>query len=295
MISFGDGLKGLIPPVVAREGGNIRAREYRVGGGVRGNLGTKTIDQILEPESFAGRVENYWQASGGTEAETLEAAQQRIRQDLKQPYRTVRDEDFKILAQRTPGLRLKRVEVLPLYHPHYPAIKMPGAVTLVIVPYTLSSLGALIPPQPSDGFLQTVYRFLEEQRLVSTDLHVISPHFIAVNVELKVLIDFRKSTETIKMNIKNALKKFLDPVEGGPESHGWPLGRTVYKSEIYQLLGGIEGVLLVENLKLTTEDVHRRSAYGERSQDNGNISIPKIGLVFLDQCKITVRGKTDEQ
>lgn len=280
-IDFGDGLKGRIPPVVEKEGGYIRATHYRAGGGVTGNIGANTI----QTEIRGARVANRQSAKGGTDAESLAAARQRIRQDLKRPYRTISCDDFKKLAQITPGLRVKRVEVLPLYHPNYPAIKMPGAVTVVIVPYTLPSSDVRIPPKPSKGFLQTVYRFLEEQRLVSTRLHVIAPRFIQVNVEMKVQIDFRKSIETMKINIEEALKKFLDPVNGGPDANGWPLGRTVFKSEIYQVLGGIEGVLFVESLKLTAE--------GSHSQNNGHISIPKIGLVFPGQFEIKVSEKNN--
>ena len=273
-IDFGDGLKGRIPPVVEKEGGYIRATYYRAGGGVTGNIGANTV----QTEIRGARVANRQSARGGTDEESLAAARQRIRQDLKRPYRTVSCDDFQKLAQITPGLRVKRVEVLPLYHPNYPAIKMPGAVTVVIVPYTLPSSDVRIPPKPSKGFLQTVYRFLEEQRLVSTRLHVIGPQFIQVNVEMKVQIDFRKSIETMKINIEKALEKFLDPVNGGPDANGWPLGRTVFKSEIYQVLGRIEGVLFVESLKLTAE--------GSHTQNNGNISIPKIGLVFPGEITI---------
>ena len=280
-IKFGDGLKGRIPPLVVRDRGNIRAIHYRAGGGVRGNIGPNTIHSILYPEIPGVSVENPRAASGGAEAETLEAAQQRIRKDLKQPYRTIRSDDFKKLAQRTPGIWLKRVEVLPLYHPSYPAIRMPGAVTIVIAPHTLPALDPS-PPKPSAGLLQTVYRFLEAQRLVSTNLHVIGPHFIPVNVDVNVRVDSRKSIETMELNISDALKKFLDPVQGGPESNGWPLGRTVFKSEIYQVLGGIEGVRFVETLKLFAQD--------SQSQNNGNISLPKIGLVFPGEFSIKVHA-----
>lgn len=39
-----------------------------------------------------------------------------------------------------------------------------------------------------------------------------------------------------------ALKEFFDPLHGGEEGNGWPFGRSVFVSEIYQLLDQLPGI-----------------------------------------------------
>jgi hypothetical protein len=39
-----------------------------------------------------------------------------------------------------------------------------------------------------------------------------------------------------------ALKQYLHPLHGGRDGHGWPFGRNVYTSEIYELLDTLPGV-----------------------------------------------------
>jgi predicted phage baseplate assembly protein len=278
LIHFGDGINGFVPLFGKREGGNIRAIEYMAGGGDIGNVAVNTISSIVFPEIHGISVENRTPAKGGTQAETLETALHRIRKDLKQAHTAVTSQDFEQLALRTPGLRVARAKVLPLYHPHYPGIRMPGAVTVVVVPCTLPSLQVL--PRPSEGFRRTVYRFLEARRMIATRLRVIGPTFIGINVKAQVKITPKLSAEATLQKIKDVLKEFLDPVKGGPafkgkdgsESKGWPFGRTVFKSEIYQVIHEVEGVQCVERLSLTSEGGH--------SLTSGDISIPAVGLVY---------------
>ena len=56
------------------------------------------------------------------------------------------------------------------------------------------------------------------------------------------------------------LKKFLDPRAGGPDRRGWPLGRFVHLSEIYDLLArqpGMDHVVHDPKLKADSADAWR--------------------------------------
>ena len=48
-------------------------------------------------------------------------------------------------------------------------------------------------------------------------------------------------------DISKALSKFFDPLHGGPEGTGWPLGRPVYASEVYEVVEGVAAVDHVED------------------------------------------------
>jgi predicted phage baseplate assembly protein len=285
-VQFGDGIRGRIPPDIDSPAAptvnsNICAETYQVSGGLLGNVKPDTIQALLIPKNVT--VNNPRAANSGTSVETLDSAQHRIRKDLKQPYRAVHDNDFETLAKQTPGLRLQRVKVLPLYHPDYPSIKMPGSVTVVVVPYVLPNADDTTLPIPSQGFLQTVASFLEPRCLVATRLQVIAPEFIGVKVEATLEIAPKKNTAVMADVIKKALRKFLNPNIDTDEldSQGWPFGRGVYKSEIYQVLQGIEGVICVKHLSLSADNCHAKV--------NGTISIPQIGLVYLADFQPTFR------
>lgn len=48
--------------------------------------------------------------------------------------------------------------------------------------------------------------------------------------------------ETAQISAVRALKRFFDPLAGGEDRNGWPFGRNVFVSEIYQLLDTLPGI-----------------------------------------------------
>jgi hypothetical protein len=135
-------------------------------------------------------------------------------------------------------------------------------------------------PVPSQGFLQNVYQHLKSRSLVSTNLSVIGPEFIEVKVTAKVRVDSRMSFETVRRHTFEALRVFLDPLIGGNDGTGWPFGRPVYRSEIYQVIERIAGVICVDQVSLSGKSCD--SALQDR------ITLRKIGLVYSGQHEIVV-------
>jgi baseplate J-like protein len=83
---------------------------------------------------------------------------------------------------------------------------------------------------------------LDPRRLLGTQVNVVDPGFIPIRVRVTVrlLPDAREAD--VRPRITAALNKWFDRLVGGRDGTGWPFGRTVYVSEIYQLLDGIAGV-----------------------------------------------------
>ena len=50
-----------------------------------------------------------------------------------------------------------------------------------------------------------------------------------------------------------ALDAFFDPVAGGPDRTGWPLGRDVYRAEVMQVIDQTPGVDHVLTLELIAQ------------------------------------------
>jgi predicted phage baseplate assembly protein len=287
LLKFGDGIRGRIPPAVKDENGNIREDticvvKYRVGGGEKGNVKANTITEILPAELRAElkvTVKNPRPSAGGVEAEPLSDARSRARRSLKEVTRGITTGDYETLTLKTPGLRVARVKVLPQYHPKLPAIEMPGAVTVVVVPHTLAGSKDKLPV-PSEGFIRNVDTHLKSKSLVTTNLSVVGPQFVKVTVRAAVRIDPRTGAETVRTGIVDALRKFLNPLTGGHEGAGWPFGRTVYRTEIYQLIERVAGVVCVERLSLTGESCD--------SSQTDRITLRKIGLVYSGEHQIAV-------
>jgi hypothetical protein len=60
--------------------------------------------------------------------------------------------------------------------------------------------------------------------------------------------------ERLGLDIQANLQSFFDPLSGGPENQGWPFGRDVYASEVYQIIEQTGGVDYVETLRIYTRE-----------------------------------------
>ena len=110
-------------------------------------------------------------------------------------------------------------------------------VTLVVVPFT--------GIEPHASLLHKLANALEPYRLLTTRLHISGPRYVGIGVRLTLRVRSRSHADAIRESAVNALRDFFDPVRGGEGGRGWPFGRDVYLSEIYQLLSGLEGVAQV--------------------------------------------------
>lgn len=267
-ITFGDGINGKIPP----KGENNICISYSCGGGEWGNVPLNTVNRVLSEFPKEVCVTNEKAASGGMEAETLEQAIHRVRKDMKKSYRAVTSEDYEYLAKNTPGIKVARARAIPRYHKIH-CREIPGIVTVVVVPYS-----PYTEPKPSPGFLETVYKHLDKHRLLTTELFVIPPEYVKVSVNTEVVIKPKYLKNTVEEAVKKALKNFLNPIIGGKDGNGWPFGRSVYISEVYELIEGVEGVDYIESVKLKKGE--------EGAEQEGDVNIPEYGLTFSGEHDI---------
>ena len=274
-ITFGNGLNGSLP----MKSQNIEA-SYRIALGQGGNLpeGQKWAIEKKGFENVSGI--NHIQATGGMDAETIEHAKSRAKKDFRLPYRAITSEDYEQLALSTPGLRIARAKAIQDYNPEYPCVDIPGSITVVVVPYTR---GEGITPVLGEGFIQTVSSFLDTRRLITADLHVIGPEFVKVSVICRARITKKNSPTELKKRIKDVLEKFLDPLKGGPDGKGWPFGRAVYPSEIYQIIDNIEGLDYASDVSLSAEN-----ANGQYKKVGDIIKISPVALVVSGEHTIEI-------
>jgi len=99
---------------------------------------------------------------------------------------------------------------------------------------------------PSMQLLRRVKHFLEPGRLLTTRLHVVPPQYVVVGIRATLVLEQDADSEAIQSGAIDRLQTFFDPLEGGSDRKGWPFGRGVYVSEVYQLLQDIPGVEYVK-------------------------------------------------
>jgi predicted phage baseplate assembly protein len=167
---------------------------------------------------------------------------------LVAPSRGVNLLDLERIALSVPGTRVDRARAWASLHPAYPCLDAPGVVTVVIVPgYSTGR------PAPSAGLIDRVWRYLNLRRLVCTTLVVTGPQYVEVTVTATVQSRTGASAAKVTQRIQAGLRAFLDPLAGGPDSLGWPFGRSVYRSEILQLIQNVPGVDHVVTLSMQSD------------------------------------------
>jgi hypothetical protein len=254
-ITFGNGEKGRAAPLDA----TIFAI-YRTTRAMAGNLAANTIDDLVDSAhnrsilvNFNGvkqqlHITNPIAASGGAAAETIEGAVIRAIELLNMTWRAVTLKDYEELALNTPGVRLSRATAQANLHPSFPCLKTPGMITLIILPDMPETR-----PAPSLGLRRAVTTFLQQRRVIGTRVEVVGPTYLEVAVRGKVKAVPGINKANLQQKIVAGLDGFLDPLRGGPEKSGWPFGRDVYRSEVMQVIGEIDGVDYVISLALIAD------------------------------------------
>ena len=228
-ITFGDNRRGMIPPVL---NDNIRA-SYAVGGGSRGNVGTGAISSI---DLSHISVTNVTPAIGGADGETVEEAEMRGPWLLKHRYRAVTCEDYAHLAYEATS------EVARTF-----CFAEDNGVHLLVIPK-----GGAQKPRPSGQLVRHLTKYLDERRIVTTRLRISGPDYqdIQLKVELALHTLDVESFRSVRAECERRLQMFVDPLNGGPEKKGWPLGRTFYASEVYHLLTQLPEIDYVKSVGL---------------------------------------------
>lgn len=278
-ITFGNGLNGRVPKTTER----IRARLYKTSQGSEGNLPKGQQWRINKAGFNQINGENLCAAIGGKNPESIDEAKLRAQKDFNRRYRAITSKDFEELARSTPGFRVDRGKALPNYHPDFPGLKMPGAVTVVVVPY---SRGKTENPGPSESFIEAVQRHLDAHRLITTEVYVIGQEYIEISVTCKISLEKKASREKVDKRVQDRLKTFLNPRKpGGPDKKGWPFGRPVFPSEILQLIDKVDGVDYVMGVSIIgkTETYCVSSRWPWRDQ---MVEIPRNGLVYSGVHKL---------
>jgi predicted phage baseplate assembly protein len=275
-IKTGDGVQGAVPVAyVGDPGGNVVARVYRFGGGRRGNVPARTITTLVTPVDGIdqGQVTNLEPANSGRDEETVDEAKKRAPSTLRSRDRAVTATDFEYLA--TQAANVKRAKALPGFNPAFPGLKLPGVVSLVVVPDSDAD-----NPIPSDGTLRSVCRYLDERRLLTTEVFVLKPEYQHVEVRADITVLASADGAEVHDSVVAALVEYFHPLRGGDEHLGWPFGGTLHYSRVYQRVFSVPGVASISRLVILLDD--------EEQPECTDVPIAGHGLLYSREHAITI-------
>jgi len=269
-ITFPDGQFGSIPLANATNPNNIVALTYRYGGGSAGNVPAGSVSDLQSYVAFVTSVANPADAYGGTDEETQQAATLRAAHAVKSTNRAVTAEDFEALALESPGTQLARAHAMPLYHPDFPGIEVPGCVTVIVVPESNDSTRS---PQPNQTTLQLVCAWLDQHRLVTTELHVIGPTYRTLTFSMTVICKNDADLAAVVQAIDGTLRALYDP-------DNWPWGATAYGAVAFATAMNVPGVVLVTDFTLELD--------GNPLPNLGDAQIGPAELLWVPQNGIAI-------
>ncbi|HEX8281813.1 MAG TPA: putative baseplate assembly protein [Pyrinomonadaceae bacterium] len=244
-IRFGDGHRGERPP----SGGRVRA-SYQYGGGTQGNVAIGAVKTSPDVRLQGGfKVDNPIATWGGDTGETVEEGERNIPLYLRHRDRLVVKQDFIDITRRTPGVDVGRVEVLPLYNPDKRLENLAGVVTLMVVPAT--DTVRPLWPLPNRLFLKTVCDYLDERRLVTTEIYVRGPEYVSVALSVGIEVRAGYFRDQVIQAVRERLQLYLSSLPpGGPDEVGWPLNKLLLKKDLEAVVTRVAGVEFVNSIEL---------------------------------------------
>ncbi|MBD0319014.1 MAG: hypothetical protein ICV87_01675 [Gemmatimonadetes bacterium] len=147
----------------------------------------------------------------------------------------------------------------------------PGRVSVLVIPRRdgppPSPLDGGGPPAADPATRTTLWRYLEERRLIGTRVDVIAPVYVPVRVEVVLARradapdplppaalagdGWSRAPHTdVRRAVLAAIAAWLDPLSGGPGRCGWPFGRDVHVSDLYGVIEAVGGVDYVSDVRL---------------------------------------------
>lgn len=281
-ITFGNGGRGLIPPPNAE----IVARLYRHGGGNAGNLGFGAewtpATSLLGTDKVIGERP----ATGGRDEQKVEELTEIAPRIMRSRDRAITADDFAALASQAGEVR--KANAIPLAHPDHPGVEISGAVTVVIVPDADIEDRS---PMPSADLISRVCQYLDERRLLTTELFVKGPEYKRIKVEARVEANPYAAFDSVALNVSNAINTYLDPLgrtftdgattptagdaatPAAPTSQGgWPFGLDLFPTNLYSVILKVEDVVRVTFLEIRVD--------GQQHKINDAVTLAGDGLFY---------------
>ena len=117
-------------------------------------------------------------------------------------------EDFEFLAEQTPAVRIRRAKALPLVHPKFSGMPIPGVVTVIVVPESDAP-----NPIPGDATLALVCAHLNVHRLLTSEVYVVAPKYRLVQIDASIVVKPDSDLSVVKKAVEQALAALVPSLD----------------------------------------------------------------------------------
>src|SRR5262249_5553841 len=114
------------------------------------------------------------------------------------------------------------------------------------------SINAPIALQPHVA--DAVLRFLDERRLITTEVFTAAPRFRKITVNATLVIDPQAGINTTRLAALDTLNRVFHALVGRSDGTGWPFGGTVFFSRVFERLLDVTGVQRAETVAISLDD-----------------------------------------
>lgn len=240
-IYFGDGVNGKIPTSNNVESIKVT---YSVGGGDIGNVGAEQITAMERSIGYINKTFNPFKAGGGCDSESIDEAVKRAPSILKNKNKAVTCEDYENLA-REGSRNISKVKCFSGLDDE--GEREPGAVTLVVLPK-----GSFFDDICFNQLSDQIKLYLKERNLSLLNkkhkLNIILPCYISISVKVEAETYDMDNIFSVKQEIEDTLKKFIDPLNGNFHKEGWEIGEFPVREKIINCLKYVNGIKRISNV-----------------------------------------------
>ncbi|AFZ55800.1 baseplate protein J [Anabaena cylindrica FACHB-243] len=230
----------------------------------------------------------------------LQAEIQKTLAQIRQRYRAVTVKDFEQLIlfdwlqTRTAkalgdAAIMVRVNCLPERDLEHSDVNQlfEAHITLVVLPK--------IKSPDSENIQKTLKRFLDQRRLISTRIHIVEPNYVKIKIAAILYLHDSANFPSVQAEVTRRIEVFFNPFPCPDywQNQGYPFGRDIYISELYELLDDLPGVDYVEEIQIT-EFAEDRQKLNEQNQLIG-ISLQKHELVTVEIGQISTMQRLGDK
>ncbi|MEO1575213.1 MAG: baseplate J/gp47 family protein, partial [Pseudomonadota bacterium] len=233
---------------------------YRSGGGAAGNLAVDTLTELLDPLPNATvAVTNPEPATGGRDAETVEAAWARGPRELHSLQRAVTADDFRSLVLKSTGAVNRAFAYNKYDHWRYATR---GTVEVICVPHVPHAdyAGQALTPElvasyQNDDVLRQAEAALAAHRPLGTRSAARWGRLKSVRVKARAVVFREEDPAAVDARIRARLNELIHPLDSDDGQPGWRFGQPLAAFDVYRALVAEPGVKYVDPVKLVLDDV----------------------------------------
>lgn len=218
---------------ILEEGDFLEAKLYIASVAViKGEEGNVSKGKQFIPVGYTSEIvfTNPGDGEGGRYKETLENVEKRFKKDISTPAVPVTAFDYEEIVKQIPGLIIQKVKA---------TMDNKGKqVTVTVLPYAENKFPVL-----SKYYRNIIKEYLGERRLLSTQIRLMDPCYLPINV--KGVIYIKKHYWNSKEKIEKVIKGYLDYYLAG-----YSFGERLYLNELYQRVERLSCVSYIYELSM---------------------------------------------